>query len=133
MIWGANSADSRAKRSTNQPDDVYLLIPSYDFFQNLFFGKLIDYTITGYAPISWQPIYNINKPVAFRAYACRLFEWVDLGAEKESDPHSKERGNCYLKPLSAIGGRGFSLGRVSSCFNCLPVSPGLFTLADNRC
>jgi hypothetical protein len=34
MIWGANSADSRAKRSTNQPDNAYLLIPSYDFFQN---------------------------------------------------------------------------------------------------
>jgi hypothetical protein len=30
----ANEADSRAKRSTNQPDNTYLLIPSYDFFQN---------------------------------------------------------------------------------------------------
>jgi hypothetical protein len=62
----ANSADSRAKRSTNKPDNTYLLIPSYDFFQNYFFGKPIDHTITGYAQISWRPIYNINKPVAFR-------------------------------------------------------------------
>jgi hypothetical protein len=30
----ANSADSRAKRSTNQPDNTYLLIPSYNCFQN---------------------------------------------------------------------------------------------------
>jgi hypothetical protein len=27
-------ADSRAKRGTNQPDNTYILIPSYDFFQN---------------------------------------------------------------------------------------------------
>jgi hypothetical protein len=34
MIWVANSADFRAKRRTNQPDNTYLLITSYDFFQN---------------------------------------------------------------------------------------------------
>jgi hypothetical protein len=45
----ANSADSRAKSSTNQPDNTYLLIPSYDFFQNCIFGKPIDHTMTGYA------------------------------------------------------------------------------------
>jgi hypothetical protein len=30
-------------------------------------GKPIDHTITGYAQISWPQIYNINKPVGFRA------------------------------------------------------------------
>jgi hypothetical protein len=66
MIWVANSADSREKRSTNQPDNIYLLFPSYNFFQNWFFGKAIDHIITGCAQILWRPIYNINKPVAFR-------------------------------------------------------------------
>jgi hypothetical protein len=36
IIWVANAADSRAKCSTNQPDNTYLLIPSYDFFKTDF-------------------------------------------------------------------------------------------------
>jgi hypothetical protein len=60
------SADYRAKHITNHPDNTYLMIPSTDFFQNYFFGKLLDHTITGYAHISWQLIYSINKAVAFR-------------------------------------------------------------------
>jgi hypothetical protein len=65
-LFCRNSADYRAKCSTTHPDNTYLLIPSTDFFQDNFFGKLMDHTITGYAQISWQPIYNINKAVAFR-------------------------------------------------------------------
>jgi hypothetical protein len=34
------------------------LIPSTDFFQNYFFGKLMDHIITGYAQISGQLTFN---------------------------------------------------------------------------
>jgi hypothetical protein len=47
-----------AKQGTDHPDNTYLLIPSTDFFQNYFFGKLMDFIITGYAQISGQLTFN---------------------------------------------------------------------------
>jgi hypothetical protein len=44
----------------------YSFHPWYDFLQTGFFGKPMDNSITEYDQISWQPIYNMNMPVAFR-------------------------------------------------------------------
>jgi hypothetical protein len=65
MMWAANSADSRAKRSTNQSNNTYLLIPSY-VFSIFFFGKPIDHTITGFAHCSYFVATDLEHKQASR-------------------------------------------------------------------